>query len=82
MSSIHFWFDHIIDAYLQACATGEDWHKAVTNAEQQIGDKPRVVLTQKDLKVRKGIPYSRQHVMRKVENGTFPPPFNLARMET
>lgn len=82
MSTINFWFGHVIDAYLDACAKGEDWRKAVAAAERQIGDKPRVVLNQKDLKARKGIPYSRQHVMRKVDDGTFPPPFKLAEMET
>jgi hypothetical protein len=82
MSTINFWFAHVIDAYLEACAKGEDWRKAVAAAEQKIGDKPRTVLTQKDLKVIKGIGYSRQHVRRKVDDGTFPPPFKLAEMET
>jgi hypothetical protein len=82
MSTINFWFDHVIDAYLDACAKGEDWRPAVADAERQHGGKPRVALTQKDLKARKGIPYSRQHVMRKVDDGTFPPPFKLAEMET
>jgi hypothetical protein len=82
MSTINFWFDHVIDAYLDACAKGEDWRPAVAAAERQHGAKPRTALTQKDLKTRKGIPYSRQHVMRKVDDGTFPPPFKLAEMET
>lgn len=81
MSSLNFWFDHVINAYLAACAKGEDWHQAVADAEQQYGDKPRTVLTQKDLKDRKGIAYTRQHIERKVKDGTFPPPFKLAEME-
>jgi predicted DNA-binding transcriptional regulator AlpA len=37
----------------------------------------RRVLTFSELKSRKGIPYSRSHISRKVKDGTFPPPFNL-----
>ena len=37
----------------------------------------RRVLTQKDLGPKKGIKYSRQHLDRKVTDGTFPPPFHL-----
>jgi hypothetical protein len=80
MSSINFWLAHVIDAYLEACARGEDWRKAVADAEQQPGDKPLAALTQKDLK-QKGIPYSRQHIERKVKAGTFPAPFKLPEIE-
>jgi predicted DNA-binding transcriptional regulator AlpA len=34
------------------------------------------VLTRSDLRTKKGIPWSRQHIGRKVKAGTFPPPFN------
>jgi predicted DNA-binding transcriptional regulator AlpA len=37
----------------------------------------RRVLTFADLKSRKGIPYSRSHMNRKVKDGTFPKPFKL-----
>jgi predicted DNA-binding transcriptional regulator AlpA len=37
----------------------------------------RRVLTRGELKTRKGIPYSRAHLRRKINDGTFPPPFNL-----
>jgi len=77
MSSLNFWFDHIINAYLDACAKGKDWQEAVAAAERDHGNKPRVVLTQKELKVRKGITYSRQHIKRRVKGGTFPAPFHL-----
>jgi predicted DNA-binding transcriptional regulator AlpA len=76
MSSINFWFEHIIDAYLEACARGEDWRAACAVA-QVNATKPRRLLTQKDLKAKKGISYSRQHVTRKVNDGTFPAPFQL-----
>ena len=75
--SINLWFEHQIDSYLVACAQGLDWRKAVAEAECVLGNAPRRVLTQKDLRERKGIRYSRQHISRKVENGTFPPPFQL-----
>jgi predicted DNA-binding transcriptional regulator AlpA len=32
------------------------------------------MLTRRDLKDRKGIPWSRQHLHRKIEDGEFPPP--------
>ena len=34
------------------------------------------VLTQQDLKDKKGIPWGREQLRRRVQNGTFPPPFN------
>ena len=37
----------------------------------------RRVLTTVELRTKKGIPYSRQHITRKVRAGTFPAPFNL-----
>ena len=72
----NLWFEHVIDAYLTACAGGSEWREAVASAEAVIGDAPRKVLTQKDLK-QKGIHFSRQHITRKIEDGTFPPPFQL-----
>lgn len=79
--SLNFWFNHIIDAYLEACARGADWHEAVADAERGIGNRPRVVLTQKDLKTKKGLTFSRQHIRRKIDDGTFPPPFKLAELK-
>jgi hypothetical protein len=74
--STNFWFEHTLDAYLQACAEGRDWREAVAEAERTIGDAPRRVLTQKAFKA-KGLTYSRQHIDRKVREKTFPPPFQL-----
>ena len=78
MSSLNFWFDHIIDAYLEACAKGENWQAACAEAEKRQGDRPRRVLTQRALKTEKGIDYTRQHITRIVEAKAFPPPFKLA----
>jgi hypothetical protein len=74
MSGINLWFEHVIDAYLAACAEGRDWREACAAAERTAG--PRRVLTQKALKI-KGLSFSRQHVSRKVRDGTFPAPFKL-----
>jgi prophage regulatory protein len=35
------------------------------------------VLVYRDLRTKKGIPFSRQHIARKINNGTFPKPFKL-----
>jgi len=75
MSSINFWFEDVIDAYLQACAEGADWRGACA-AAQANASGPRRVLTQKGLKA-KGLIYSRQHTRRKINDGTFPAPFRL-----
>jgi hypothetical protein len=75
--ALNLWFEHIIDAYLRACAEGRDWREAVAAAEQSIGNGPRRVLTRKDLKARKGIHFSRQRLNKKVNAGSFPPPFQL-----
>jgi hypothetical protein len=72
----NLWFEHQIDAYLRACAEGRDWRPAVAEAETAIGDAPRRILTQRDLQ-QKGVHFSRQHIARKVGDGTFPPPFQL-----
>jgi predicted anti-sigma-YlaC factor YlaD len=72
----NFWFEHVVDAFLQACAEGRDWKQAVAEAERAELDAPRRVLTQKDLKA-KGVRYSRQHVAKRVARGTFPRPFQL-----
>jgi predicted DNA-binding transcriptional regulator AlpA len=74
--SLNFWFEHTIDAYLTAAAKGTDWRKACAAAEQATANVPRRVLTQKDLK-QKGLKFSRQHIARKIANGTFPAPFKL-----
>jgi hypothetical protein len=76
MASTNLWFEHIVDAYLRACAEGDDWHAACAEAEQAIGDGPRRVLTREDLRA-KGLKYSRQHLNRRVNAGTFPAPFKL-----
>jgi hypothetical protein len=78
--SWNFWFEHTIDAYLEACARGDDWRKACAAAEANTA-KPRRVLTQKSLKA-KGLSYSRQHLARKVAAGTFPAPFKLPELDT
>ena len=67
--SINFWFEHIIDAYLDACARGVDWRAACATAEAN-SNKPRRVITQKGLKA-KGLPYSRQHIRRKINPARF-----------
>jgi hypothetical protein len=74
--SINFWFEHTLDAYLRACAENRDWREAVEEAERNIGNTPRRVLTQRAFRS-KGITYSRQHIDRKVREKTFPPPFQL-----
>jgi predicted anti-sigma-YlaC factor YlaD len=71
----NLWLEHVIDAYLQACADGRDWKEAVAEAERTVGNAPRRALTREDLKSKKGIPYCRQHLRRKEREGTFPPPF-------
>ena len=73
---INLWFEHIIDAYLQACADGRDWREAcAAAAEQAAGSTPRRVLTQEDLKTKKGLRYSRQHLAKKIRGDAFPRPF-------
>ena len=73
--AINLWFEHTVDAYLRACAEGRDWRLECAAAEQAIGNQPRRVLTQHDLRARKGIAYSRQHLAKKVKGGGFPKPF-------
>ena len=72
--ALNLWFEHVIDAYLQACASGRDWREAIAAADEQF-EGPRRVLTREDLKTRKGIHYSRQHLAKKVKGGGFPKPF-------
>ena len=78
--SVNFWFEDQVDAYLAACAAGKDWRKACAEAEARAvaEGRPRKVLTQIDLREKKGIRYSRQHIARRVRNGSMPPPFNFA----
>jgi hypothetical protein len=71
----NFWLELEIDAYLRACAEGRDWEEAVAEARRVSSNAPLRVLTREDLKRKKGIPYSRQHISRKVRNRTFPRPF-------
>ena len=70
--ALNLWFEHVIDAYLQARAEGRDWREACAAAERVPG--PRRVLTQQDLKTKKGLTYTRQHLAKKVK-GAFPKPF-------
>ena len=74
--SVNLWFEHVIDAYLLACAQGLDWREAVTEAVKSGGNGPHRVLTAKGL-ISMGLTYSRQHIGRKVQTGTFPAPFKL-----
>jgi hypothetical protein len=73
--SVNYWFEHILDAYLTAVAQGRDWRAACAEAER-TNKGPVRVLTQADLPS-KGIHYSRQHIRRKIDDGTFPAPFKL-----
>lgn len=75
--AINYWFDHHINAYLKAVFEGRNWQEAVAAAEIEIGDGPRTVLTQADLKSKKGLRYSRQHIGRLHKAGRFPAPFQL-----
>ena len=72
--ALNFWFEHVIDAYLRACAAGVDWKAACAEAERTHTGPVRV-LTREDLAVVKGISFGRQHIDRKVRDGTFPRPF-------
>jgi len=80
MSSINYWFEHVIDAYLTAAAARRDWQSECAEAER-TNKGPVRVLTQADLPA-KGIRYSRQHIARKVEEKTFPPPFKLPSLSS
>ena len=74
---VNFWFEHVIDAYLAACAEGRDWRPAVIAAQTNTDNiAPRRVLTQKALRS-KGIGYSRQHLRKLIRWGRFPRPFQL-----
>ena len=77
--AINLWFEHVIDAYLQACADERDWREACAVAVQAVGNTPRRVLTQKDLKTKKGLRYSRRHRRRKFAVALSPAPFDLIR---
>jgi hypothetical protein len=74
--SINYWFAHVVDAYLLACAEGRTQQEAVAAAEAAPAPDGLRVLTQKDLRSR-GISYSRQHVTRLVAAGNFPRPFSM-----
>ena len=51
--ALNLWFEHVIDAYLRARAEGRDWREACAAAEPAPG--PLRVLTQQDLKTKKGL---------------------------
>jgi hypothetical protein len=76
--AVNFWLECVIDAYIASRARGEDWHEPCAKAEQDARNQPLRVLTQKDLKPQKGIPYSRVHIGRLVGDDLFPPPFNFS----
>ena len=65
--ALNLWFEHVIDAYLRARAEGRDWREACAAAEPAPG--PLRVLTQQDLKTKKGLTYTRQHLAKKVKGG-------------
>jgi hypothetical protein len=70
----NYWLEHVVDAYLRACAAGADWKIACAEAERTHTGPVRA-LTREDLATVKGVQFSRQHVDRKVRDGMFPPPF-------
>lgn len=78
--SYNFWLEAVIDAYIGAVARGEDWRQACA-AAQTADHKPHRVLTSKGLKD-KGLNYSRQHLRRKIDAGTFPAPFKFPDCST
>jgi hypothetical protein len=73
--SRNLWLEAVVDAYLLALADGRDWKAAVAEAEHASSDTPVRVLTREDLKEKKGIPFSRQHLARRMRERTFPRPF-------
>ena len=75
--SVNYWFEHVIDRFLQACAEGRSAQEAVAEAEAAPRPTELRVLTQPDLRPRKGIRYSRQHLARLVDAEIFPRPFQL-----
>jgi hypothetical protein len=75
--AVNFWLECVIDAFLRACAEGRNWQEECAVAEQAARNAPLVILTQEDLKTKKGIAYSRQHLHRRVKRNTFPPPFKF-----
>jgi len=78
--AVNFWFEHVIDTFLEAVAAGRSGAEACAAAENVECREPRRLLTQKDLKA-KGLRYSRQHVAKRVRGGTFPRPFQLPPMK-
>ena len=72
--ALNFWFEHTVDAFLKACATGTDWKAACSEAERTHTGPVRV-LSREDLATVKGIRFSRQHLDKKVRDGMFPRPF-------
>jgi hypothetical protein len=75
--SINYWFEHVIDCFLRACAEGRSAEDAVAQAAVAPTPNELRVLTQPDLRPKKGIKYSRQHLTRLVDAGIFPRPFHL-----
>lgn len=72
--AFNFWFEHVIDAYLRACAADADWKAACAEAERSHTGPVRVLMRE-DLATSKGIRFGRQHIDRKVRDGMFPRPF-------
>jgi hypothetical protein len=60
-----------------ACAAGEDWRPVVAEAERKALQNPGRVLTRSALKRSKGIDYSRSHLHRRINAGTFPRPYQM-----
>ena len=76
MSSVNFWLESVVDAYILACAQGHDRRAAVAEAERAAGCGSQRILTRKDLAAR-GLRFSRQHLHRRIKEGTFPAGFQL-----
>jgi hypothetical protein len=78
MPRMNFWFEPVIDAYIAAISTGEDWRAACSAAHAKaIKSDPRPPLvTQKDFP-KKGLRYCRQHITKLLGKKVFPPPFKV-----
>lgn len=73
---INLWPEPIIDAYIGACAQGRDWRADCAAALTALDGEPFRVLTLKALRA-KGVPYSRQHLVKLIRKGRFPRPFQF-----
>jgi hypothetical protein len=75
--AINLWLEPVIDAYLRAAASRQDWRAAcAVAAEQAVAGGSLRVVSREGLKA-KGLKLSRQHLHRKIRAGAFPKPFHL-----